>query len=124
MTARLRSAVRRRNAQDTNPDASIRRGEIELDPVKYRVLKCGRLIHLTPKEFEMLHFLMTHVGEAISQEDLLKAVWGPKYKKEPVYLRIYVSHLRKKIEDDPLKPQYLLTVPYVGYRFNEQQALC
>ena len=124
LTARLRSAVRRRNAQDTNPDASIRRGEIELDPVKYRVLKCGRLIHLTPKEFEMLHFLMTHVGEAISQEDLLKAVWGPKYKKEPVYLRIYVSHLRKKIEDDPLKPQYLLTVPYVGYRFNEQQALC
>ncbi len=124
LTARLRSAVRRRNAQDINPETSIRLGEIELNPVKYRVLKRGLPIHLTPKEFEMLHFLMAHVGEAISQEDLLKAVWGPKYKTESVYLRIYVSHLRKKIEDDPLNPLYLLTVPYIGYKFNEPHAHC
>ncbi len=65
LTARLRSAVRRRNAQDTNRDAPIRHGQLELDPVKYRVLKSGRPIHLTPKEFEVLHYLMMHAGEPI-----------------------------------------------------------
>ena len=117
LTARLRSAVRRRNALDTNPSISIRRGEIELDLVKYRVEKHGRRIHLSPKEFAMLQYLMTHAGEVISQESLLKAVWGPEYKSESVYLRIYVSQLRKKIEDDPPNPKYLLTIPGIGYRF-------
>jgi len=65
LTARLRSAVRRRSAQETNRDAAIRHGELELDPVKYRVLKRGVSIHLTPKEFEMLHYLMMHAGEPI-----------------------------------------------------------
>ena len=118
LTARLRSAVRRKNTLDTNPNASIRRGDIELDPVKYRVEKRGLQIHLSPKEFAMLHYLMTHAGEVISQEDLLKAVWGPEYESESVYLRVYVSQLRKKIEDDPPNPKYLLTVPCVGFRFD------
>jgi two-component system KDP operon response regulator KdpE len=66
----------------------------------------------------MLHYLMTHAGEVISQESLLKAVWGPENASESVYLRIYVSQLRKKIEDDPPNPKYLLTVPGVGFRFD------
>jgi two-component system KDP operon response regulator KdpE len=118
LTARLRSAVRRRNAQDTNRDAPIRSGELELDPVKYRVMKRGRPIHLTPKEFEMLHYLMMHAGELIPHARLLKSVWGPEYGNELEYLRTYVRQLRKKIEDDPRNPQYLLTDAYVGYRFN------
>jgi two-component system KDP operon response regulator KdpE len=121
LTARLRSAVRRRNAQDTNRDAPIRNGELELDPVKYRVMKRGRPIHLTPKEFEMLHYLMMHPGELIPHARLLKSVWGPEYGNELEYLRTYVRQLRKKIEDDPRNPQYLLTDAYVGYRFNDQQ---
>jgi len=120
LTARLRSAVRRRNAQDANRDAPIRHGQLELDPVKYRVLKSGRAIHLTPKEFEVLHYLMMHAGEPIPHARLLKSVWGPEYGNELEYLRTFIRQLRKKIEDDPRTPRYLLTDAYVGYRFNEQ----
>jgi len=119
LAARLRSAVRRRNAQDASRDARIRYGQIELDPVKYRVQKSGRSIHLTPKEFEVLHYLMMHAGEPIPHARLLKSVWGPEYGNELEYLRTFVRQLRKKIEDDPQNPQYLLTDAYVGYRFNE-----
>lgn len=119
LTARLRSAVRRRNAPDGNRDQPIRIGQLELDPVKYRVQKSGRSIHLTPKEFEMLHYLMIHAGEPIPHARLLKAVWGPEYGNELEYLRTFVRQLRKKIEDDPRQPQYLLTDAYIGYRFNE-----
>ena len=121
LTARLRSAVRRRNTQDVNRDAPIRHGQLELDPVKYRVQKDGRSIHLTPKEFEVLHYLMMHAGEPIPHARLLKSVWGPEYGRELEYLRTFVRLLRKKIEDDPANPVYLLTDPYIGYRFSEQQ---
>jgi two-component system KDP operon response regulator KdpE len=120
LTARLRSAVRRRNTQDDNRGSSIRHGHLELDPVKYRVMKRGRAIHLTPKEFEMLHYLMMHAGEPIPHARLLKSVWGPEYGNELEYLRTFVRQLRKKIEDDPKAPAYLLTEAYVGYRFNDQ----
>ena len=120
LTARLRSAVRRRSAQETNRDAAIRHGELELDPVKYRVLKRGVSIHLTPKEFEMLHYLMMHAGEPIPHSRLLKSVWGPEYGNELEYLRTFVRQLRKKLEDDPRNPKYLLTDAYVGYRFSDQ----
>jgi two-component system KDP operon response regulator KdpE len=120
LTARLRSAVRRRNTQDDNRGTSIRHGHLELDPVKYRVMKRGRAIHLTPKEFEMLHYLMMHAGEPIPHARLLKSVWGPEYGNELEYLRTFVRQLRKKIEDDPKEPAYLLTEAYVGYRFNDQ----
>jgi two-component system KDP operon response regulator KdpE len=119
LTARLRSAVRRRNALDVNRDHPIRIGEIDLDPVKYRVQKAGHSIHLTPKEFEMLHYLMVHAGEPIPHARLLKSVWGPEYGNELEYLRTFVRQLRKKIEDDPRHPHYLLTDAYIGYRFNE-----
>jgi len=121
LTARLRSAVRRRNAQDGNRDATIRHGQLELDPVKYRVLKNGHSIHLTPKEFDVLHYLMMHAGEPIPHARLLKSVWGPEYGRELEYLRTFIRQLRKKIEDDPGNPRYLLTDAYVGYRFNELQ---
>jgi two-component system KDP operon response regulator KdpE len=120
LTARLRSAVRRRNAQDSDRDRPIRLGQIELDPVKYRVQKSGRSIHLTPKEFEMLHYLMMHAGEPIPHARLLKSVWGAEYGDELEYLRTFVRQLRKKIEDDPRHPQYLLTDAYIGYRFADK----
>jgi two-component system, OmpR family, KDP operon response regulator KdpE len=120
LTARLRAAVRRRNVQDAQNDAPIRHGNLELDPVKYRVMKRGRSVHLTPKEFELLHYLMLHAGEVVPHARLLKSVWGPNYGNELEYLRTFVRQLRKKIEDDPRNPQYLLTDAYIGYRFNEQ----
>jgi two-component system, OmpR family, KDP operon response regulator KdpE len=123
LTARLRAAVRRRNARDgNNNDSAIRYGDLELDPIKYRVQKSGRTIHVSPKEFEMLRYLMSRPGELIPRERLLKSIWGANCKEDFVYLRIYVSQLRKKIEDDSLIPRYILTVPRVGYRFNAQLA--
>ncbi|MGO9437457.1 MAG: response regulator transcription factor [Terracidiphilus sp.] len=120
LTARLRSAVRRRNAQDSNRDAPLRHGQLELDPVKHRVQKRGRAIHLTPKEFEMLHYLMMNAGEPIPHARLLKSVWGPEYGSELEYLRTFIRQLRKKIEDDPQNPQYLVTDAHLGYRFSDQ----
>jgi two-component system, OmpR family, KDP operon response regulator KdpE len=120
LTARLRSAVRRRNAAENDRDKPIRHGHIELDPVKYHVKKRGQLIHLTPKEFEMLHYLMNNAGEPVPHERLLRSVWGPGYGGEFEYLRTYMRQLRMKLEDDPIKPQYLLTEAHVGYRFNDE----
>lgn len=121
LTARLRSAVRRRNATQNDRDMPIRHGDLELDPVKYYVKKNGRQIHLTPKEFEMLHYLMNHAGEPIPHERLLRSIWGPGYGREFEYLRTYVRQIRMKIEDDPAAPRYLLTEANVGYRFNDEQ---
>jgi two-component system, OmpR family, KDP operon response regulator KdpE len=121
LTARLRSAVRRRNAMERN-DSAIRYGDLEMDPLRHRVQKSGRTIHLTPKEFEMLRYFMSRPGELIARERLLRSVWGANCEEDFVYLRIYVSQLRKKIEDDPLSPKYILTVPRAGYRFDSQLA--
>ncbi len=120
LTARLRSAVRRRNAPDPNRDGTLRHGLLELDPVKYRVQKDGHPIHLTPKEFEMLQFFMSHPGELISRGKLFRSVWGTGRAEEYVYLRIFVSQLRKKIEDDPLDPKCILTVSGIGYKFADR----
>jgi two-component system KDP operon response regulator KdpE len=121
LAARLRAAVRRRNASDQNKAASIQIGQLELDPIRYRVQKAGRPIHLTPKEFEMLHYLMMHAGEPIPHARLLKSVWGPEYGQELEYLRTFVRQIRKKIEDNPRLPEYLHTHSYIGYRFSQPQ---
>jgi two-component system KDP operon response regulator KdpE len=117
--ARLRSAVRRRGLSGPDRDSPIRFGSIELDPSRYRVSRQGKRIHLTPKEFELLHYLMLHAGEPIPHKRLLNAIWGPQYGGEMEYLRTFIRSLRKKIEEDPSNPKYLLTDAYFGYRFNE-----
>jgi two-component system KDP operon response regulator KdpE len=117
LAARLRAAVRRvRQPQDDSPRA-ISLGPIHLDPVTYRVMKDGKDVHLTPKEFELLHLLMRHAGTPISYSRLLTHVWGPEYGNEREYLRTYISQLRRKLEDNPADPQLLTTENYVGYRF-------
>jgi two-component system KDP operon response regulator KdpE len=117
LTARLRSAVRRRNTPESKKDGSLRHGTLELDPVKYRVQKAGHPIHMSPKEFEMLRFFMSHPGELITRAKLFRSVWGAECEEDFTYLRIYVSQLRKKIEDNPLDPRYIITVPRIGYKF-------
>ena len=117
--ARIRSAVRRSQAQQQPDDAPLAIGHIQLNPVRRLVSKAGTPIHLTRKEYDILHYLMTHAGRAVTYGKLLTAVWGPEYRQEVDYLRTFVRQLRKKIEDDPSNPKYLLTDPYVGYRFAE-----
>jgi two-component system KDP operon response regulator KdpE len=95
-------------------------GDIELDPLRRTVKKATRLVHLTPKEFELTHQLMTYAGRPIPHSRLLTAVWGPEYGGELEYLRTFMHQLRKKLEDDPANPKYLLTDAHVGYRFVER----
>jgi two-component system KDP operon response regulator KdpE len=117
LTARLRSAIRRAQLPQGDHEAVIAIGDIKLDPGRRLVLKSGRPVHLTPKQFDLLRFLMCHNGKPVPHERLLKFVWGNEYRDELEYLRTFMSQIRKKIEDDPSNPKYLLTDAYVGYRF-------
>lgn len=119
LAARIRAAVRRSSASHINPDAVIRIGNIELDPARKLVRKAGEPVHLTPTEFDLLRYLMAHAGLPITHVRLLHAVWGPEYGGELEYLRTFVRQLRKKLEDDPAEPAYLLTDSHIGYRFAE-----
>ncbi len=120
--ARMRSAVRRAQAPERNEDAPLSIGEIQVVPTRRVVNKSGLPIHLTRKEYDILYYLMTHAGRAVTYGKLLTSVWGPDYRQEVDYLRTFVRQLRKKIEDDPSAPKYLLTDAYVGYRFAELPA--
>jgi two-component system, OmpR family, KDP operon response regulator KdpE len=119
LTARLRSAIRRAKTLPATPDSLTVIGSIMLDPTRYHVEKGGQEIHLSPKEFEMLRYLMQHAGRPVPHNRLLTSIWGPEYGNEREYLRVLISQLRKKIEDDPAHPTYILTESYIGYRFRE-----
>jgi two-component system KDP operon response regulator KdpE len=119
LVARVRSAVRRSHAPAGNGNAVITIGEITLDSARRLVQKSGQTVHLTPKEFDLLHHLMKHAGLPMMHARLLSAVWGPEYGNELEYLRTFMSQLRKKLEDDSAHPKYLLTDSHLGYRFRE-----
>ena len=119
LAARLRSAVRRANTTPGDISVPIAIGDIELDPTRRTVRKSGSVLRLTPKEFELLHYLMKHSGRPIAHAALLQAVWGDDYALQTEYLRTFVHQLRKKLEMDPSTPQYLLTELSFGYRFRE-----
>jgi two-component system, OmpR family, KDP operon response regulator KdpE len=121
LVARIRTAVRRVRAPARPEDAPLEIGEIRLEPVKRRVTKRGVAIRLTRKEFDILWCLMSRAGRVVTYSKLLTAVWGAEFREEVEYLRTFVRQLRKKIEDDPSKPLYLLTDVYVGYRFADAQ---
>jgi two-component system, OmpR family, KDP operon response regulator KdpE len=117
LLARLRVAERIRAAQ--RPDAGpIRAGELTIDIEAHRVLGAdGEEIRLTPIEWALLAHLAQRPGRLITRTELLKAVWGPEYERETNYLRVHITHLRKKIEPDPGSPRHVVTEPGVGYRF-------
>jgi two-component system, OmpR family, KDP operon response regulator KdpE len=119
LTARVRSAIRRFRARADPPALSVTIGDITLDPSTRRVTKHGVEVRMTPKEFELLHTLMRHAGRPLVHQRLLALVWGAEYGGEREYLRTYMSQLRRKLEDDPAHPVYLLTDSYVGYRFRD-----
>jgi two-component system KDP operon response regulator KdpE len=120
LTARMRAAMRWSKAPVVHETPVLHIGDIELDPVRRIVKKAGRQVHLTPKEFELTQQLMSHAGRPIPHSRLLNTVWGPEYGGELEYLRTFMRQLRKKLENDPANPQYLLTDTHVGYRFVEK----
>ena len=119
LTARLRSAIRRSKTSTVPPDSTVVIGSLMLDPSRHRVEKMGQEVRLTPKEFAMLHYLMEHAGRPIPHNRLLTSIWGSEYGNEREYLRVLINQLRKKIEDDPAQPSYILTESHIGYRFRE-----
>jgi len=123
LIARVRAAVRRVRAPARAEDAPIEIGDIRLEPAHKLVTKRGQSVHLTRKEYGILHCLMSHAGQAVSSAALLTSVWGAECREEVEYLRTFVRQLRKKIEDDPSHPTYLLTDVYVGYRFADAEML-
>ena len=119
LAARIRSAVRRTSTPPVDTNAPIVIGDIALDPERRIVRKAGTDMRLTNKEFDLLHYLMSHPGVPLAHAKLLRAVWGAEYGQELEYLRVFMHQLRKKLEDDPSAPAYLLTEPHFGYRFRE-----
>jgi two-component system KDP operon response regulator KdpE len=121
LLARIRAALRRLPlAPDSGPPV-IRTGDIELDLAARRLTVRGQVVRLTPKEFDLLNYFVHNPNVPIPHTKLLQAVWGPDYGDQVEYLRVFVNQLRKKIEAQPSKPQYILTEPWVGYRFNLSQ---
>jgi two-component system KDP operon response regulator KdpE len=117
LTARLRAAVRRSHLAQEAPGPWIQIGEITVNSAVRTVSKAGVRIHLTPREFDLLCYLMANAGKPLGHSRLLTAVWGPEYDGEVDYLRTVMHQLRRKLEDDPAKPAYLFTEAWFGYRF-------
>jgi two-component system KDP operon response regulator KdpE len=118
LMARIRAAIRRLPVSPDGGPESITFGDVEISVAARQLHVRGREIRLTPKEFELLHYLAAHPNVSIPHARLLQAIWGPGYGGEVEYLRVFINQLRKKIEKDPSKPEYLLTEPWVGYRLN------
>jgi two-component system, OmpR family, KDP operon response regulator KdpE len=115
--ARIRATLRR-SALGVEPGADIIRfGNVEIRVAARRVTVNAKEVRLTPKEFELLRFLVSNDDIALPHERILQAVWGPDYGSEVQYLRVFIKQLRKKLEPDPGRPRYILTEPWLGYRF-------
>jgi two-component system KDP operon response regulator KdpE len=117
LLARVRAALRRAPARTEATPAVLSEGDFTIDLAAHRVCVRGAEIHLTPKEFDLLVFLFQHRGKVITHRALLNAVWGGNFIEQTEYLRVFVGNLRKKIELNSAEPKYLLTEPWVGYRF-------
>jgi two-component system KDP operon response regulator KdpE len=92
-------------------------GQVTVDLSRRLVLRAGETVHLTPLEYRLLATLLGHPGKVLTQRNLLREIWGPSYVESSHYLRVYVGHLRQKLEDDPTQPRHFLTETGVGYRF-------
>jgi len=121
LLARVRAALRRAPAPIDGQTKVIEAGDFRLDTEARGVAVRGREMHLTPKEFDLLAYLIRHPGKVLTHRTLLAAVWGGNYVEQTEYLRVFIGQLRKKIEPDSAKPQYILTEPWIGYRFNPEK---
>jgi two-component system KDP operon response regulator KdpE len=122
LLARLNAVLRRGHAENPPPAPILRAGKLELDPEHRTVKRAGKEVHLSPIEFDLLHYLMRHPDTPIEHSKLLRAIWGPEYGHELEYLRTYIRLIRRKIEEEPARPEYIITEPWQGYRFRDPSA--
>ncbi len=116
LLARIRAALRRLPVLQSGDGEILRLDNVEVNLATRRVTADGKESRLTPKEFDLLHYLLANANVTIPHAKLLQAVWGPDYGDQVEYLRVFINQLRKKIEIDPSHPRYLITEPWVGYR--------
>jgi len=116
LLARLRAALRNRTVRDVG-EPQVRAGDVEIDLLKRSVRKAGAPVRLSPREYDLLATLVEGRGRVMTHRQLLTAVWGPANAEDVQYLRVFMGHLRQKLEDDPASPRRLMTEPGVGYRF-------
>src|SRR5450830_995792 len=114
--ARVRATLRRQRKPGADTDGVVRFGSIAVDTAARLVTRDGVKVHLTPIEYKLLAVLVNNAGRVVTNPQLLLAVWGPSHADDSHYLRIYMGHLRHKLEDDPAQPRYFLTETAVGYR--------
>jgi two-component system, OmpR family, KDP operon response regulator KdpE len=120
LLARMRVALRKvMPSEEGTPQVRYSLGNIQVDFERRRVLRGQEEVHLTPIEYKLLTVLLRHRGKVVTHRQLLKEVWGPSYVEQNPYLRIFILNLRRKLENDPTRPQYLLTEPGVGYRLRD-----
>ena len=119
LLARIRAALRRQPASDTQTRV-LQASDFRIDLDAHVVTRGSEELRLTPKEFDLLTHLMRNAGKVLTHHALLGAVWGGDYTEQHEYLRVFIGQLRKKIEPDPAKPRYILTEPWIGYRFNAE----
>ncbi len=118
LLARVRAALRRMTMPPKSDTEAIEVGDFRIDPQAHSVHLKNEEVRLTPKEFEVLVYLARHPGRVVTHRALLAAVWGATSTEQPEYLRVVIAHLRKKIGEDERTPRYIVTEPWVGYRFN------
>ena len=118
LLARIRVALRRVNSTDQPETGQFRAADLTIDYSRRRVLRGSEEIRLTPKEFELLSLLARNHDRVLTHRNILKEIWGPNAVEQPEHLWTLVAQLRRKIETDPANPQYLLSEPWVGYRFS------
>jgi two-component system KDP operon response regulator KdpE len=120
LLARIRAALRRYSPGDALPSFVAK--DLTIDFQKREVIAGGKAVHLTPKEYDVLKHLVANQGKPLTHRRLLQAVWGPDYGEETESLRVVINQLRKKLESDPSRPKYILTEPWIGYRFQPPRA--
>ena len=121
LLARVRVALRHAGRPSSRADAVFESGDLRIDRERRTVEVAGTTVHLTPTEYALLTALASHPGAVLTERSLLQRVWGPEYGSENHYLHVYMARLRKKLESDPSRPQFILTEPGVGYRLIEQE---
>ncbi|TXT26260.1 MAG: two-component system OmpR family KDP operon response regulator KdpE [Rhodocyclaceae bacterium] len=117
LRARLRALLRRRLRSGEGATPVVEFGDVTVDLSRRLVSRGGETVHLTPIEYRLLSTLLGHPGKVLTQRNLLREIWGPSYVESSHYLRVYVGHLRQKLENDPTQPRHFLTETGVGYRF-------
>jgi two-component system KDP operon response regulator KdpE len=123
LLARIRAALRRSPMAPETGAQQVSLGDAQIDFQARMVTARGKEIRLTPKEFDLLRYLILHPNRAISHRELLQAIWGPDYGNEVEYLRVFIKQLRRKVEKKPEEPAYILTEPWVGYRLRLPESL-